>query len=115
VSAERAQLKTVSPDLLKKDKLSCIQGQFQDHLPGMTHDPTGYLDQLPPQGGHGVMPSGLRPGQALEPQKEIVGNPAGAKKHRMGPQLPTGHPIQPKTALPLFQEILRTPPLVVPC
>jgi len=93
VSARHGQLKAPLSDRAKEPQLFRTENQLQDHLPGMMHDSAGYLDQLPPEGGEGVMSPGLRTGEALEAEEEMVGDHAEAEEDGIGKALPTGHPI----------------------
>ena len=98
-SGHYRQLQAPLSDLPKEVQLFCIQGQLENHLPGVMDDPTGHLDQLPAEGGEGVMSPGLGTGETLEAEDEIVGDHPDAEKDCMGLKLPAGHPIQPQSAL----------------
>jgi len=92
-SRHHGQLKAPLSDRAKEPQLFPIQGQLQDQLPGMVHDPTGDLDQLPAKGGHAVMPKGFWTGEPLKPQEKMVGDHPDSEKDGMGKALPTRHPI----------------------
>jgi len=64
-SRQHGQLQAPLADRAKEPPLFPIQGQ-------LPHDPSGYLDQLPAEGGPAVMPKGFGTGEPLLPQEEPV-------------------------------------------
>ena len=94
VSGQR-QLQAPLSDLPKEQELFRIESQLPDHLPGMVHDPTRHLDQLPAEGGPAVMPKGFGAG--------------GAEEDGRGETLSAGPAIQTEPPFPLLEEVLRLP------
>ena len=84
-SGRQTQFKASLADVLHESQFFSRYRQPKNHSPRMADNPSGHLDHPPAERGDGVPSPAFRTGQALEPDKQVIGDDPDPEINRIGP------------------------------